>query len=245
MNTINKDASPLGEKQQQRGRLLHQERVLDGQGSRRNTRGNLADVRDNHHLARKINALFTSRKKHVTKQQRLLAPVLSSCDEAVNNSWKLWIIELTHCCSLVSGWKQSCVQSEKTLLLTLDSQVDVLQDEGWKLSRNNYYQEGWLATANMRGVVGVTYTTSFCAGSGQVSSDALSILFLIWLSLKRKEFLRRVLSQRVMWIMWIMWISIFSVSGEWHSSENQLQSARSPIRGGWYYQRRSSLYWLD
>ena len=41
------------------------------------------------------------------------------------------------------------------------------QDEGWKLSRTNYYQEGWLSTANVRGVVGVTYTTSFCAGSQQ------------------------------------------------------------------------------
>ena len=42
-----------------------------------------------------------------------------------------------------------------------------LQDDGWKLSRTNYYQEGWLATANVRGVVGVTYTTSFCAGTAQ------------------------------------------------------------------------------
>ena len=37
----------------------------------------------------------------------------------------------------------------------------LMQEDGWKLSRNNYYQEGWLATANARGVVGVTYTTSF------------------------------------------------------------------------------------
>ena len=44
-----------------------------------------------------------------------------------------------------------------------------LQEDGWKLSRTNYYQEGWLATANVRGVVGVTYTTSFCAGAGQVT----------------------------------------------------------------------------
>ena len=35
------------------------------------------------------------------------------------------------------------------------------------MSRTNYYQEGWLATANVRGVVGVTYTTSFCAGTAQ------------------------------------------------------------------------------
>ena len=39
-----------------------------------------------------------------------------------------------------------------------------VQEDGWKLSRNNYYQEGWLATANVRGVVGVTFTTSFCGG---------------------------------------------------------------------------------
>ena len=43
----------------------------------------------------------------------------------------------------------------------------LLQEDGWKLSRTNYYQEGWLSTANVRGVVGVTYTTSFCAGTSQ------------------------------------------------------------------------------
>lgn len=36
------------------------------------------------------------------------------------------------------------------------------QNEGWKLNRTNYYQEGWLATGNVRGIVGVTYTTSHC-----------------------------------------------------------------------------------
>lgn len=34
------------------------------------------------------------------------------------------------------------------------------QDDSWKLSRTNYYQEGWLATGNMRGTVGVTFTSS-------------------------------------------------------------------------------------
>ncbi|XP_059488666.1 tubby-related protein 4 isoform X2 [Neocloeon triangulifer] len=34
------------------------------------------------------------------------------------------------------------------------------EDEGWKLSRTNYYQEGWLAAGNVRGIVGVTFTTS-------------------------------------------------------------------------------------
>ncbi|CAD6233802.1 GSCOCG00007297001-RA-CDS [Cotesia congregata] len=37
-----------------------------------------------------------------------------------------------------------------------------LADEGWKLNRANYYQEGWLATGNARGLVGVTFTTSHC-----------------------------------------------------------------------------------
>ena len=34
------------------------------------------------------------------------------------------------------------------------------QEEGWKLNRVLYYQEGWLATGNARGIVGVTYSTS-------------------------------------------------------------------------------------
>lgn len=38
----------------------------------------------------------------------------------------------------------------------------ICQDEGWKLDRTNYYQEGWLATGNARGLVGVTFTTSHC-----------------------------------------------------------------------------------
>ncbi|XP_063981864.1 tubby-related protein 4 isoform X2 [Diachasmimorpha longicaudata] len=39
---------------------------------------------------------------------------------------------------------------------------EVPEDEGWTLSRTNYYQEGWLATGNARGLVGVTFTTSHC-----------------------------------------------------------------------------------
>ena len=54
----------------------------------------------------------------------------------------------------------------------------LLQEDGWKLSRTNYYQEGWLATANVRGVVGVTYTTSFCAGT-QVSSHVWRCCILL------------------------------------------------------------------
>ncbi|KAG8221959.1 hypothetical protein J437_LFUL007800 [Ladona fulva] len=38
----------------------------------------------------------------------------------------------------------------------------LINDEGWKLNRTNYYQEGWLATGNVRGIVGVTFTTSHC-----------------------------------------------------------------------------------
>ena len=40
---------------------------------------------------------------------------------------------------------------------------DVLtDDEGWKLNRLNYYQEGWLATGSARGIVGVTFTACHC-----------------------------------------------------------------------------------
>ncbi|KAG4077882.1 hypothetical protein HA402_013816 [Bradysia odoriphaga] len=39
---------------------------------------------------------------------------------------------------------------------------DIPEDDGWKLNRTNYYQEGWLATGNIRGIVGVTFTTSHC-----------------------------------------------------------------------------------
>ncbi|XP_049794830.1 tubby-related protein 4 [Schistocerca nitens] len=41
-----------------------------------------------------------------------------------------------------------------------------VSDEGWKLNRTNYYQEGWLATGNVRGIVGVTFTTSHCKKAG-------------------------------------------------------------------------------
>ncbi|KAG5672947.1 hypothetical protein PVAND_003034 [Polypedilum vanderplanki] len=39
---------------------------------------------------------------------------------------------------------------------------DIPEEEGWKLNRTNYYQEGWLATGNTRGIVGVTFSTSHC-----------------------------------------------------------------------------------
>ncbi|KAL7727519.1 hypothetical protein ACLKA6_002137 [Drosophila palustris] len=44
----------------------------------------------------------------------------------------------------------------------LSSLMAIGVDEGWKLNRTNYYQEGWLATGNIRGIVGVTFTTSHC-----------------------------------------------------------------------------------
>lgn len=36
------------------------------------------------------------------------------------------------------------------------------EDEGWKLNRSQYYSEGWLATGNVRGIVGCTFTTCAC-----------------------------------------------------------------------------------
>ncbi len=35
-------------------------------------------------------------------------------------------------------------------------------NQGWKLNRLNYYQEGWLATGNTQGIVGVTFTAAHC-----------------------------------------------------------------------------------
>ena len=36
------------------------------------------------------------------------------------------------------------------------------EDEGWKLNRLQYYQEGWLSLGNSRGIVGVTFTACHC-----------------------------------------------------------------------------------
>ena len=60
-------------------------------------------------------------------------------------------------------------KSTKCLLTKIfnnPNSVFAMQEEGWKLNRNHYYQEGWLSTANLRGVVGVTYTTSHCGIDG-------------------------------------------------------------------------------
>ena len=45
-----------------------------------------------------------------------------------------------------------------------------MKDQGWKLNRVNYYQEGWLATGNALGIVGVTYSTSHCKRSTPLPS---------------------------------------------------------------------------
>ena len=47
----------------------------------------------------------------------------------------------------------------------------LFQDEGFKLNRYQYYQEGWLSVASLRGLVGVTYTTSHCSTSGNGSPE--------------------------------------------------------------------------
>ncbi|RWS14272.1 tubby-related protein 4-like protein [Dinothrombium tinctorium] len=43
-----------------------------------------------------------------------------------------------------------------------DGLLQTHDDEGWKLNRANYYQDGWIATGNSRSIVGVTYTTCRC-----------------------------------------------------------------------------------
>ena len=66
-------------------------------------------------------------------------------DSIMNNEWRLF---------------------SSTYIILIELFFLTFQDEGWKLNRAHYYQEGWLSTANLRGVVGVTYTTSHCAGAG-------------------------------------------------------------------------------
>ncbi|XP_074604011.1 WD40 superfamily protein Tusp [Brevipalpus obovatus] len=43
-----------------------------------------------------------------------------------------------------------------------DGLLQTHDEEGWKLNRTNYYQDGWIALGNGRGIVGVTYTTCRC-----------------------------------------------------------------------------------
>ncbi|XP_015788924.1 tubby-related protein 4 [Tetranychus urticae] len=43
-----------------------------------------------------------------------------------------------------------------------DGLLQSQDDDGWKLNRTNYYQDGWIALGNSRGIVGVTYTTCRC-----------------------------------------------------------------------------------
>ena len=76
-------------------------------------------------------------------------------------------LELTTCFHEFSEYMLT--NQQKILLAKIfnnPNSVFAMQEEGWKLNRNHYYQEGWLSTANLRGVVGVTYTTSHCGIDG-------------------------------------------------------------------------------
>ena len=35
-------------------------------------------------------------------------------------------------------------------------------EDGWKLNRQHYYQEGWLSMGNVKGIVSATFTTCHC-----------------------------------------------------------------------------------
>ncbi|XP_074661858.1 tubby-related protein 4-like [Tubulanus polymorphus] len=39
------------------------------------------------------------------------------------------------------------------------------EQDGWKLNRQHYYQEGWLAAGNIKGIVSATFTTCHCKTS--------------------------------------------------------------------------------
>lgn len=39
---------------------------------------------------------------------------------------------------------------------------DQQQEENWKFNHVKYYEEGWLATGNQRGICGITYTSCKC-----------------------------------------------------------------------------------
>ena len=40
--------------------------------------------------------------------------------------------------------------------------VSIGKEEGWKLNRHQYYTDGWLASGNIRGIIGCTFTTCSC-----------------------------------------------------------------------------------
>ncbi|XP_034245143.1 tubby-related protein 4 [Thrips palmi] len=61
-----------------------------------------------------------------------------------------------------SNAKCDCTILNLTWMGKVPDELPELQEEGWKLNRNNYYQEGWLASGNVRGIVGVTFTSSHC-----------------------------------------------------------------------------------
>ncbi|KAJ1521648.1 hypothetical protein ONE63_003294 [Megalurothrips usitatus] len=61
-----------------------------------------------------------------------------------------------------SNAKCDCTILNLTWMGKVPDELPEAQDESWKLNRHSYYQEGWLATGNVRGLVGVTFTSSHC-----------------------------------------------------------------------------------
>ncbi|XP_023218060.1 tubby-related protein 4-like [Centruroides sculpturatus] len=49
---------------------------------------------------------------------------------------------------------------------------EIPDDEEWRASPYNYYQDGWLGTGNARGIVGITFTTCDCRKNTEVPSRA-------------------------------------------------------------------------
>ncbi|CAG2108193.1 unnamed protein product, partial [Medioppia subpectinata] len=59
-----------------------------------------------------------------------------------------------------SSFSDSTLSSLSWMGKVPDGLLQTTEEEGWKLNRTNYYQDGWLACGNTRGIVGVTFTTS-------------------------------------------------------------------------------------
>src|SRR5258708_5672706 len=59
-----------------------------------------------------------------------------------------------------SSYSDSNLSSLSWMGKVPDGLLQTNEEEGWKLNRTNYYQDGWLACGNTRGIVGVTFTTS-------------------------------------------------------------------------------------
>ena len=92
------------------------------------------------------------------------------CSYSVLGQYKVQIMTIRNKCSnwiissclfmphVVAIWRVPIVISNSYFYCMI--LFCVVQEEGWKLNRLLYYQEGWLSTGNTRGIVGVTYTTS-------------------------------------------------------------------------------------